>query len=172
MSLYNALFGQNPFSGVLLQMLGTTSDAVPRYRDCYLSEDGSQIVIHTRTGGGNRDFYENERRCRKNYPEYFSEAESPSGPWNDDLRKLPGFAYDEDDEFDCTYADFYFDVPEAFAGQIALLKELGAVQNPGERWQQLLDGLRNKDTSDPTVARALAVGEQIFAQINAATKPT
>ena len=163
MSLYNALFGQNPFSGVLLQMLGTTRDAVPRYRDCYLSEDGKQIVIHTRTGGGNRDSYEKDGCDQAEY--------NPDGPFNDDLRALPGYIHDEDDDFDCTYADFYYDVPEAFAPQVALLKDLGAIQNPGERWQQLLDGLRNKDASDPTVARALAVGEQIAAQINAAMKP-
>ena len=164
MSLYNAIFGQNPFSSVLLQMLGTTRGAVPRYRDCYLLAGGKQIVIHTRTGGGNRDSYERGGESQVEY--------NPDGPFNDDLRALPGYTSDEDDDFDSTYADFYFDVPEAFVEQIALLKDLGTVQNPGERWQQLLDGLRGNDTGDPTVARALAVGEQIFAQINKAMKPT
>lgn len=157
MSLYNMLFGTNPFSGVLLQMLGTSTDRIPRYRDCYLSEDGTEIVVHTRTGGGNRDAYEKGG-------EYWNEGQID----NDAIRAVPGFKYDRDDEFDCTYADFYFAVPEAFKEQVALLKDLGAVQNPAERWQQVLDGLRKGDTSSPEVQRALKVGEQIFGQIQEA----
>ena len=53
MSLYNALFGTNPFANALLMALGITASDVPRFRDCYLDDDG-KIVIFTRTGGGNR----------------------------------------------------------------------------------------------------------------------
>lgn len=170
MSLYNALFGVNPFSSTLLQMLGTTREGVPRFRDCFLSEDGSEIIIHTRAGGGNRDFYEHPDRCRESYPEYFAEdvTDKPSGPWNCDLRTLPGFKYDADDSFDCTYADFHYAVPDAFKEQVALLKDLGAVSNPGERWQALLDNLRKGNKDDPETKRALAVGEEIMGKINAA----
>lgn len=163
------LFGTNPFSGTLLQMLGTNQDEIPRYRDCFLNEDGTEIIIHTRTGGGNRDFYEHPDACRANYPEYFGgDDPDPSGPWNADLRKIAGFKYDRDDDYDCTYADFHYDVPEAFREQVALLKDLGAVTNPAERWQQVIEGLRSRDTSNPEVQRAIAVGEQIMGQITAA----
>jgi hypothetical protein len=166
MSLYNALFGVNPFSGMLLEMLGTTAGDVPRFRDCFLSEDGTEIIIHTRTGGGNRDYYEHPDRYASEYPEY---SDDPyKGPWNADLRKLPGFKYDADDDFDCTYADFHFDIPEAFKPQVELLSKLGAISNPAERWQELMTNLRSGDTSTPEVQRALAVGERIFGDIKKA----
>lgn len=159
MSLYNALFGENPFSVTLLEMLGTTRENVPRYRDCFLSEDGTEIVIHTRTGGGNRDAYEKGG-------EYWEDGQID----NDTLRALPGFLGDADDDSDCTYADFRFSIPEALKPQIALLKELGAVSNPAERWQSLLEDLRKGDTSKPEVKHALAVGEKILGQIDASLK--
>lgn len=157
MSLYNMLFGVNPFSGVLLQMLGTTEGDIPRYRDCFLSEDGTEIIIHTRTGGGNRESYEKGG-------EYWEEGQID----NDTLRAIPGFKHDADDDFDCTYADFHYAIPDAFKEQVALLKDLGAVTNPAERWQEVLDGLRKGDTSKPEVQRALAVGEQIMGKLTAA----
>ena len=147
MSLYNMLFGTNPFSSVLLQMLGITSDDVPRYRDCYLNEDGTEIIVHTRTGGGNREDYEDGNAA---------------------MTLVPGYKFDADDDFDCTYADFHYAVPESFKEQVALLKDLGAVSNPSERWQEVLDGLRKGDTSKPEVARALQVGEQILGKIKEA----
>lgn len=144
MSLYNMLFGTNPFSGVLLQMLGVTREEVPRYRDCFLNEDGTEIIIHTRTGGGNREDYEDG---------------------NNYLTLVDGYKFDADDDFDCTYADFHYEVPEACKSQVTLMKDLGAVTNPAERWQEVLDGLRGRDTSKPDVQRAIAVGEQIMGQI-------
>lgn len=171
MSLYNMLFGENPFSGLLLDVLGTTKGAIPRYRDCYLDEKG-RIVIHTRTGGGNREYYENEESCRDNYPEYWEgdPETNPSGPWNADLRKLPGFLYDRDDDGDRTYANFLYAVPEPFKEQFNLLQRLGAEVNPAERWQALLDKMRAGDTSDPVVARALAVGEEVMARLKKASE--
>lgn len=169
MSLYNLIFGRNPFSGFLLEVLGTTVDRVPRFRDCFLNEDGSRIIIYTRTGGGNRDFYEHPDRCRENYPEYFGGEDEPSGPWNSDLRALPGFVYDADDEFDGTYASFHYNVPEAFKKMVAALTNIGAAGNPAERWQEMLDGLSSGNTDSPDVKRALEVGQRILGQIKEAT---
>ena len=166
MSLYNLLFGENPFSGALLNLLGVTRDGVPRYRDCYLNEKG-RIVIHTRTGGGNRDFYEHEERCRNEYPEYFNGKDDPSGPWNADLRKLPGFLYDEDDDYDCTYADFYYEPAPEHKKLIETLQELGGVSNPSERWRALLADLEKGDKEKPEVQNALKVGQQIFEKLEA-----
>jgi hypothetical protein len=149
MSLYNAMFGTNPFASILLQVAGVMYADVPRFRDCFLSEDGNEVVIHTRTGGGNREAYAEE---------------------NDAMTKVATYLRDEDDDFDSTYANFHYAVPEAFKSQIALLKELGAVTNPAERWQSLLSDLRKGDTSTPETARALALGEQIMAQITTALK--
>ena len=168
MSLYNLVFGKNPFSTLLLEILGTTEDQVPRFRDCYLDEEG-RIVIHTRTGGGNRMFHEHPDLCKKEFPAMFEDPEeAPSGPWNSDLRKLPGFMYDRDDGFDTTYADFVYEVPEAFKSQVELLSNFGAVSNPAERWQSLLDDLKKGDTDSEEAKRALKVGERLMAQINEA----
>jgi hypothetical protein len=117
MSLYNALFGKNPLSGMLLAALGVTEADVPRFRDCYLSEEGD-IVIHTRTGGGNRDWYDGPN------------DDNPGGPWNSTLRALPGFKYDADDTFDRTYANFHFAVPEPVRLQIELLKQQASSLEP------------------------------------------
>jgi hypothetical protein len=149
MSLYNMLFGVNPFSGVLLEVLGISEADVPRYRDCYLSEDGTEIIIHTRTGGGNRADYQDE---------------------NASLTKVPGYKGDSDDDYDYTYANFRYDIPQASKSMVALIKEMGAVSNPAERWQSLLENMRGGDTSNPDVKRALAIGEKIFGQIDAAMR--
>lgn len=170
MSLYNALFGENPMAEVLLSALGLTRDGVPRYRDVYLGaspEGEPRIVIHTRTGGGNREFYECEESCRANYPEYFKDTdEPPTGPWNADLRKLPTFVRDEDDDFDCTYADFYFKVPPAFAPLIATLQEIGAgkIEKPSERWEKLFADMKSGEQTDDA-KRAQEVGKAIFEKL-------
>lgn len=143
MSLYNALFGVNPVADVLLACLGTTRDRVPRFRDCFL-DDGC-IVIHTRTGGGNRDFYESEEECRSAYPEYFEGDDPPKGPWNVDLRALPGFLRDEDDDFDCTYADFYYAFPKEYEAELRALAENAPQVTPNEKWKLLLASLRKRD---------------------------
>jgi hypothetical protein len=83
------LFGMNPDSDKILSVLGKTKADFGRFRDVYI-EDG-YIVVFTRCGGGNRDDYE----------DVFSEMEDH--PW---------FAYEEDDDFDCTYARFYFKIPD------------------------------------------------------------
>jgi hypothetical protein len=133
MSLFNMLFGQNPESSNLLALLGIDQERVPRFRDCYWN--GESIIIHTRTGGGTREYYESEEVCRDNYPQYFDdEKEKPCGPWNSDLRKLPGYTHDSDDDFDSTYADFHFTPPK---DAIDRLSQMPADMPPAEKWQLL-----------------------------------
>lgn len=140
MSLYNMLFGVNSNAGMLLVVLGFKSTKeIPRFRDCYI--DGDHIVIHTRTGGGNRDYYESEESCRENCPEYFNGEDEPSGPWNEDLRKNPYFVRDQDDDFDATYADFYFRFPDEFAEDLKALAEGNPSVKPSDKWQALFQSL-------------------------------
>jgi hypothetical protein len=137
MSLYNALFGKNPLSTTFLKVLGLTEDKVPRFRDCYLDDD--RIVVYTRTGGGNRDYYENEESCRENFPEYFGEGkEEPDGPWNDDLRAHPCFISDEDSDFDSTYAYFYFKYPDEYAEDLKAIAKTDRSWTPSDKWKSLL----------------------------------
>lgn len=147
MSLYNALFGVNPFAAILLQALDISENDVPRFRDIYLDEEQDQIVIHTRTGGGNREYYEDE---------------------NEHLRTVPGFIYDHDDDYDCTYADFFYEVPESFKPMIATLRELGGADDPVKKWEKLLSDMETGNLDTPEGKRAMAVGEQILGQINKA----
>ena len=90
MSLYNMLFGFNPSCLYLMPMLGRKQDDYPRFRDCFLSEDGQRIVIYTRVGGGNRD-------C---------------GFGEEELYKDPNFVSTYDDDFDSTYGYYEFNPPE------------------------------------------------------------
>ena len=176
MSLYNSIFGVNPYAAALLRILGTRFDKVPRFRDVFVNEDGGEIVIFTRTGGGNREFHENGQECRRNYPEAFSGADpAPSGPWNEDLRQIPGFIKDEDCEFDETYAYFHYRVPGNFRDIVADIREKQGVRDPMAEFQQMLNDLgAGKDT--PATRQAKKAAEPIFAQIEKAImrggKPT
>ncbi len=114
MSLYNMVFGMNPDSDKLLEILGKTSGDFGRFRNVYM-EDG-YIVVHTRNGGGNRDDYE----------DVF-----------DEMSMHPWYSHDEDDSFDCTYANFYFKLPED-EKLMVILRGLEKGKNPSEQWGELL----------------------------------
>jgi hypothetical protein len=145
MSLYHMLFGVNNTAPVLLAILGLTKKDVPRFRDCYI--DGDRIVIHTRTGGGNRDYYDSEQSCRVNYPECFDGKEDPIGPWNSTLTANAYYLYDVDDDFDSTYADFYFKIPEEYAEDLKALAERSEMLKPSEKWQALFKTMEISNTT-------------------------
>ena len=113
MSMYNMIFGMNPDSDKLLSLLGKTTSDFGRFRNVYM-EDGC-IVVHTRNGGGNREDYE----------DVFEE-----------MSMHPWYSHDADDDFDCTYANIYFKVPENHADFLAIMN-LDAGQNPKHQWGEL-----------------------------------
>lgn len=115
--LYNTLFGENGESGFLLKLLGKQADDFGRYRDVYVTEE--HIVVHTRCGGGNRESYQ----------DVF-----------DEMEKHPLYVYDEDDDFDCTYADIYFKHPEEYK-EILTEMSKGTI-TPSEKWSMLLEALK------------------------------
>ncbi len=88
MSLYNMIFGKNPSTKEILALLGLTELDVERFRDCWIDGKESRIVILTRTGGGNREHYQNEK-----------------------LTSNPYYIRDFDDDFDSTYAYYEFAIP-------------------------------------------------------------
>lgn len=139
MSLYNMLFGVRSIAPLLLECLELTYGDIPRFRDCYLA--AGSIVVYTRTGGGNRDYYESEESCREHYPSYFegNKEDHPQGPWNDDLRNHPCYTQDEDDSFDSTYALFYFKYPEKWRNDLEALSKQTSEYNPSEQWLKLLE---------------------------------
>jgi hypothetical protein len=130
MSLYNMLFGQNPLSPLYLEMVGLPSEYFRRFRDAYLNDDGTQIIVYTRCGGGNRDDY---------FPT--------------DVNEHPLYIKDCDDEFDCTYAYIYFKVPEDV---VYLTKEIIKMENGdsqigstvSEMFQSAMDDMMNNPDSE------------------------
>ena len=119
MSIYNAVFGVNPSADQLLTLLGKTSGDFGRFRDIYV-EDGF-IVVHTRNGGGNREDYE----------DVFEE-----------MSEHPWYSHDEDDDFDCTYANIYFKVPEDKLKSYVALLDQG--HNPSEAWNKFFELVKDK----------------------------
>lgn len=148
MSFYNMLHGYNPLAGVLLKILDVSPDKIPRFRDSYF--DGEHIVIYTRTGGGNRDWYDGPN------------DDNPDGPWNSDLRALPGFVRDEDDDFDSTYASFYFTVPEHFGYLLDKLKSMAQRETQSERWEATIERIRTATPDDPMVQRMTEAMRPVF----------
>jgi hypothetical protein len=104
------LFGMNPDADKLLEVLGKTSGDFGRFRNVYMSD--GYIVVHTRCGGGNREDYE----------DVF-----------DEMAEHPWYSHDEDDDFDCTYADIYFKVPENHKDFMAI-RNLNAGEDPSTQW--------------------------------------
>ena len=145
MGLYNMLFGVNQTAPLLLAILGFKEADIPRFRDCYISN--GQIVIYTRTGGGNRGYYESLESCRANYPEYFNGGDDePKGPWNDDLRQSPYYVDDDDDDYDSTYAYFRFNYPPEYAEDLKALAERVKTYTPSEKWNALFDSFKKGNT--------------------------
>jgi hypothetical protein len=93
MSLYNVVSGFNPNVAAIVHMTGIDATKVARFRDAWLSDDGKTCTILTRTGGGNREDYMDWIRSAQNHPLYIS---------------------DKDDDFDSTYAEFNFKIPEQY----------------------------------------------------------
>ena len=125
MSMYNMLFGNNPLSDIILATLDLTKADCGRFRDCFITED--KIAIYTRLGGGNREDYEETTKR---------------------LQSLPNYLYDKDDDFDCTYATFYYSFPEKYKD---ILQELNEGKfDPDSRWSKKLEeiGKMDKDTME------------------------
>ena len=92
MSLYNLMYGENKDAKSLLQILNSVKVLdIPRYRDTYLSEDNTEIIVLTRTGGGNREEYEDD---------------------NNEMTLHPLYLSDNDASFDTTFAEFHFKNPK------------------------------------------------------------
>lgn len=124
MSLYNMLFGQYPAADILLAVLNLDRSKVGRYRDCYPNKDGTKIIVHTRNGGGNRNEYQSVF---------------------DELSKHPCYESDNDQDFDCTYADIIFRVPEQHSELVReMVGVVGEVVSPQEKWKILLAALEKK----------------------------
>ena len=113
------LFGTNKLAPMLLATLNIDEDSIPRFRDCFI--DDGLIVIHTRTGGGNREYYESQ---------------------NEELTEHPNYLHNSDDEFDCTYANFYYSFPDEYKDDLTKISQGNVDIKPSEKWQALFNKLQ------------------------------
>lgn len=103
MSLYNLIHG-TPSDGkftILTTIAGLKGISIPRFRDIYLN-DNNQVIILTRTGGGNRQDYEEE---------------------NDALTRFDTYVEDYDCDWDCTYAEFVYKIKDEYIDEIQKIIE-------------------------------------------------
>ncbi len=141
MGLYNEIFGSQDAAdrgSILLQLLGFTSyAAVGRYRDSWVetTEGGGDpiIAVYTRNGAGNR-------HCGCENPAV-DHAVNPCTALiaTEILPAHPLYLRDADDDFDGTYATFYFRSPPE---HVEKLRE--AAQDPVDtsaRWLAAIDAL-------------------------------
>lgn len=123
--LYNVVMGdggEGVRGGMLLALLNI--DDVGRFRDAWVEkgEDGEPVIaIYTRNGGGNREDYEGVITALQAHPLYLRDA---------------------DDDFDSTYATFYFHVPKEMRDQLRQV----AVEpvDMSERWLAAIEAIKNK----------------------------
>lgn len=164
MSLYNKMFGFNHLAPAVLNELGVSfmkaTESIPRFRDAFIDKQ-KRLVIYTRTGGSNREFYEHA-------------SEENEGICNDKLRELPGFLFDEDDPYDETFALFRYEIlDERVLRGIEALEEEALSEEPADRFARVIDKMKNVDPSDssslednPELARAMAVGRAMVEKIS------
>lgn len=156
MSLYNMVHGNNPGAPLVLNLLGKPQGYFGRLRDAWIEgqEDGTcRFAIYTRNGGGNREHYDDEKEAGP-------DCECTGCIATYRLPADPAYLSDRDDDFDCTYATFYFKVPEDAEAKVkAMAKEAGvdlpegwkftdlAVVAPDmqARWEAAIEAIRTAD---------------------------
>lgn len=117
---------QNVRGQILIAALGGPD--VGRFRDAWVEkgDDGKPVIaIYTRNGGGNRECW-----CDK-HPE-----PGCLNLINETLAAHPLYLRDADDDFDSTYATFYFRTPDHLTDQFREIA--GEPVNMSDRWQQII----------------------------------
>ena len=139
MSMYRAIFGESTERDRLLKLLNLTQNDFYRYRDCYLTEDG-KIAVYTRGGGDNREClcFDSFFTPEKDQPK---DGEHRSGcvvEIQEKNRTHSWYDYDEDDDYDCTYATFYFKIPDDI---LKMLSDISPERSRDEMWVNLFGNL-------------------------------
>ena len=117
-----------------------------RFRDCYLDESG-RIAVYTRGGGGNRECFCEDYEPEKMTDESLGEKHNPGcvSVMQSKNRKHPDYLTDDDDDFDCTYATFYFKVPKSLPREA--LATIQPEFNRDDVWQAFIAGLQKKENA-------------------------
>lgn len=156
MSLYNLMCGNNPLFTLFLAVIDLPKDRIPRFRDVYTKRDGDDVVVvvHTRTGGGNREDYEDKNGWLAEHPLYRTDA---------------------DDDFDSTFADFEFTVPEKYRADIGAIHDtlhnIPKFATPREKFDRSMAQLQDKEVpavavpADEQLAETGAIIERLAAEL-------
>lgn len=179
MSLYGMIHGTNPLAGLLLSILNIDPRTVSRFRDCYLApsaprEEGQplQIHIYTRMGGSNRG--------HDTWADADAQDQQVEGPdcacascvLEYGLTKHPEYIRDFDDDHDCTYATYEFNVPNAFRDDLEKLVGLNPdaiPEPPSVRFKAFLEKMSTSGNEDPDVRRVADAMAPLFEQIKKVT---
>ena len=97
-NFFNSIGGLDPACIIILPMLGRRMEDYPRFRDCYVTEEGN-IAIYTKVGGNNRN-------C---------------GYGENILYKDENFLKTYDDVADSMYAIYEFKVPDKWKKDFDLI---------------------------------------------------
>lgn len=116
MSLYGILCGESSNSKRLWKMLDLGKYEVGRYRNLSLVD--GRIILLTRNGGGNREDHEDSFAS---------------------LREHPNYMDDWDCNWDCTYAEIEFSIPEGFSDEIA---SMPADSDHGVQFDAVIESLK------------------------------
>ena len=139
MSLYNMMIGFNPACVVIMPMLGRKQNEYPRFRDCFITEDGN-IAIYTRVGGGNRN-------CGYGEEELYADAH---------------FIKTYDDEYDNTYGTYEFKVPEKWKADFEAILD-GRVNDVSQEYidyvKEFYPTLAEQGVIDKVFGRGVTVDE-------------
>lgn len=120
MSLYNMIHGVKLVAFTILPMLGKHPSEYPRFRDCFLEDEGhpeynDYIQVYTRVGGNNRG----------------------EGYGEEKLYEHPNFVTSFDDSFDNTFATYVFSVPDEWKADFELVKQ-GKFKETSQKYRDLL----------------------------------
>jgi hypothetical protein len=138
------VMGYNPFTPIILDTLNLTPQAIPRFRDAYIDDDGN-LVLLTRTGGGNREDYVLE---------------------NAELAARPDYLGDVDDSFDETFAHFTFRTPASSIPAIATALKAQGHYDPLGRFRAMTEQI-GQGGGSPRAKRATeAIAKQLGEAIN------
>lgn len=131
------IFGMNPNADLVLALIGLKRSDVERFRDCGMNEDG--VIIHTRTGGGNREDFPQEL-----------------------LVKNANYLSDEDCEGDCTYANYYFKFPDDIKDDCLKFLDVKANGVPASIIQRVTETMNRPETPGDKWAKIYDQQEKVY----------
>lgn len=141
MSLYTQLFGENKEAKAILGFANLTREMFPRYRDVFLADKGTNVIVYTRIGGPNRNDYKQQIKT---------------------IRQHKQFIKDYDDEHDNTYAYFEFKVLPEYLDTTKIMFD----EEPLTVWELFERHIENaKDPNSNEYKKDLEIAERLMKAI-------